>query len=273
MHLPVATALLLLAVSGCGRFSFDPTGGVGNDALPGGDSRDGVVSGHDEDGDGVPDSVDSCPHLPGAQTDTYGDGLGDLCDPHPTQNGDSRVVFATLTGTDQPFTLGSGDWVVEGDDLAQTLTYADLVLTLPTAVDSIQIEVGLSIDSIVAAPTEQRQFTMHGTQTVSDEQFYGELNEVPASLSAMEIEHFTPPSTFAPGDVTNLASGVHTGEVALTLTKDVTLHTTAFHGGWGAETYQVQAADPLYTGTQQIYMNMNGIAVHLHYVFATTWTP
>ncbi|HEY4059573.1 MAG TPA: thrombospondin type 3 repeat-containing protein [Kofleriaceae bacterium] len=260
---------LLLAVSGCGRLSFDPTGGVGNDAIPGEDG----ATGHDEDGDGVPDSVDTCPHLPGPQTDMDGDGVGDLCDPHPTQSRDSRVVFATLTDADQPFELGSGDWVVDGDDLAQTLTYADLDLTLPTAVDSIQITVGASIDTIVAGLTDQRQLTVHGTQTLSEEQFYGELNEVPSSISAMEVEHFTPPNMYMPGDVMDLATGLHTGEVTLTLTKDLTSANTKFHGGWGAETYQVQAADTLYTGTKIIYINMNGIAVHLHYIFATTWTP
>ena len=105
------------------------------------------------------------------------------------------------------------------------------------------------------------------------EQFYGELNEVPSSLSAIEIEHFTPPNMFAPADVVNLATGVHTGEVVLTLTKDLAVQNTSFHGGWGAETYQVQTADPLHTGTKVIFINMNGVAIHLHYIFATTWTP
>ncbi|HEY4177177.1 MAG TPA: thrombospondin type 3 repeat-containing protein [Kofleriaceae bacterium] len=263
---------LLLGASGCGRLSFDPTGGIGNDALPGGDASDGPT-GHDEDGDGVPDSVDTCPHLPGAQTDTDGDGIGDLCDAHPAMNIDSRVVFATLTDTDQPFEIGSGDWAVDGDDLAQTLTYADLALTLPTTTQSIQITVGVTIDSIVAGPMEQRQLTVHGTQVLAEEQFYGELNEVPPSLSAMEIEHYTPPSTYSPADMANLATGIHTGDATLRLTKDLTAHTIEFRGGWGSEIYKAAASDPLYAGTRVIYINMNGIAVHLHYIFATTWTP
>lgn len=42
----------------------------------------------DRDGDGIPDSVDNCKHqFNPDQTDSDGDGLGDVCDPTPNGNG------------------------------------------------------------------------------------------------------------------------------------------------------------------------------------------
>jgi len=49
----------------------------------------------DYDGDGILNGMDKCPLLAGLGTssDQDGDGVGDLCDPHPTQAGDCLVLF------------------------------------------------------------------------------------------------------------------------------------------------------------------------------------
>src|SRR6185312_15899950 len=57
------------------------------------DATDCAAIGPDEDGDCVPDSVDNCPATPNADQadvrETVPDGVGDACDPHPTQEGDT----------------------------------------------------------------------------------------------------------------------------------------------------------------------------------------
>src|SRR5580698_1463186 len=72
-------ALASVLVAACGRVGFD------------------AENLHDEDGDGVPDIRDNCPHLPNAdQLDSDGDGVGDVCDPEPTIPRQSIALFTPL---------------------------------------------------------------------------------------------------------------------------------------------------------------------------------
>jgi hypothetical protein len=77
----------LVLLAGCGRLAFDDT------AAP--DARICAAPvGHDEDGDGIDDSCDGCPHLSDAsQLDQDGDGVGDACDPRVAVAGDSIAFF------------------------------------------------------------------------------------------------------------------------------------------------------------------------------------
>lgn len=90
----ILLATLVLAV-GCGRFGFDDSGDAGTGVEDGGgtDSLVCVPVGHDEDGDGVDDACDVCPHLAGTQADQDGDRVGDACDPEPTLASQRIVVF------------------------------------------------------------------------------------------------------------------------------------------------------------------------------------
>ena len=87
------SALLLLAA--CGRVGFDERA-VATDAAV--DVAQCVpLTAHDEDGDGVADSCDVCPHIAGAHTDRDGDGVGDACDLQPENPRQRIVVFDPLT--------------------------------------------------------------------------------------------------------------------------------------------------------------------------------
>ena len=77
---------LVVLMLGCGcRLGFDehaasPDAGV-------------TMVAHDEDGDGVDDASDGCPHLAGTQTDRDNDGVGDACDPNPDTPIDRIAMF------------------------------------------------------------------------------------------------------------------------------------------------------------------------------------
>jgi hypothetical protein len=87
-----------LSAAGCGRLGFDGLA-AGADA----GARACVAVGHDDDGDGVDDACDFCPHIVDDQADSDGDGVGDACDPEPT-SARERIAFF------DPFTTVRPEW-------------------------------------------------------------------------------------------------------------------------------------------------------------------
>jgi hypothetical protein len=88
--------VLVVVGAGC-RFNFDELG------LP-----CAAPVGHDEDGDGVDDACDGCPHIAETQPiDRDGDGVNDPCDPSP---GSPRERIAAF----DPFVTAGAGWEVGG---------------------------------------------------------------------------------------------------------------------------------------------------------------
>jgi hypothetical protein len=106
---------------------------LGFDAVPETPGQDAVVdtvllAGHDEDGDTVDDAIDVCPHVADPQQpDGDQDGVGDACDPHPTQAID-RIVFF------DPFVGPRPEWTWTGE----TPTYSGDRLVVDTRVGARQ---------------------------------------------------------------------------------------------------------------------------------------
>jgi hypothetical protein len=99
---------LVVLLSGCGRIGFD--GLVPVDGIPG-DVTACVQTSHDEDGDGIDDGCDVCPHIADpAQADADGDRVGDVCDPEPAVARQRIVAF-------DPFVNLAG-WMVTSNEVA-----------------------------------------------------------------------------------------------------------------------------------------------------------
>lgn len=100
-------ALLALLAPACGRIDFAAVASR-DGSLDGSASAACVPTGHDEDGDGIDDACDDCPHLANPdQADRDGDGVGDVCDPHPEQPIDRIALF-------DPFTSRLPVWTFHG---------------------------------------------------------------------------------------------------------------------------------------------------------------
>lgn len=98
--------LVVLCVlhSGCGRFGFADR----PDAARGPDAFVCTPVGHDEDGDGVDDACDVCPHLVGTQADGDGDRVGDACDPEPTNPRQRIALFDPFEVLGPPWSAFGG---------------------------------------------------------------------------------------------------------------------------------------------------------------------
>jgi hypothetical protein len=116
-----------LALTACGRVGFDAT----DDAS----IQPKVCAhpyNHDEDGDGVDDACDGCPHIPDPdQIDSDGDTLDDVCDPHPLEPRDHLVLFDPFTGLGSEWTLLGPSVSVAGDKLTVDTRSGALSMLLP----------------------------------------------------------------------------------------------------------------------------------------------
>jgi hypothetical protein len=133
--------VVMLGLAACGRFGFDGTdpgadgpgpgsdGALGIDALAGvdgagtGDGTQAIClmpTQHDEDGDGLDDACDPCPHLPAGQADVDMDGVGDDCDPSTTIQ--HRIeLFDPFTGPRVEW-IDAGTMMFANDQLIMDVT-------------------------------------------------------------------------------------------------------------------------------------------------------
>ena len=159
--------VVLLALGGCGRRDFDER----IDAAVTHDATFDGVTGHDEDGDGFPDSIDPCPHVAGDLTDTDGDGVGDACDPNPTTATEHWVLFATMQAGDTAYNDITGTMQEAG--LARFV--GDNAPYLTFAIANARIDLGWEVHALVGTGQHQVAFGVdNATQPVY---YFGELNE------------------------------------------------------------------------------------------------
>ncbi len=109
----------------------------------------------DEDGDGVRNECDNCPHvrqvLAAEMLDLDGDGIGAACDPHPTSE-DRVVAFYTFAATTQsgPALLvdaNAGSWSYEGGALVAsgTTVGTDMMARLDVGLAAVTIDVDVTL--------------------------------------------------------------------------------------------------------------------------------
>jgi hypothetical protein len=237
--------LVLLVLSGCGRLDFEPRT---IDAL----------TGHDEDGDGVPDAIDRCPHVAGDNADTDNDGVGDLCDPNPTIASEHYALFATMQAGDVPFDPNSK--LVQGDDEI-TWTGTTTGLGFPQPLGTVRVELGFEIRGLVGDMQHQ---VAAGVETGSTPYYFVELNEnAGGATRAFAIVRYDGAYTTV-GGATH--SGMHPGRGHLRF--DAVLGTDAkfrAQGGWDGELYDVEGLTPGYTGGSYMRVALNGLDIALRY--------
>ena len=107
---------------------------------------------HDEDGDGVPDAFDVCPHIAGPQTDFDGDGIGDDCDPHKLDPIDERYFVSFENGSIEGLQR-DGIVAPEADSiLLGSVANQHDGIVLPILTDTATIDVGFEMIGVAYEP-------------------------------------------------------------------------------------------------------------------------
>jgi hypothetical protein len=155
-------ALAFVVALGCGRIGFDPTGqgdgGPGTDGNRFGGS--GCVAGHDEDGDGIDDCDDVCPHVSDpTQPDADHDQVGDGCDPHMQMPIDRIAFFDPFIATHAEWSYGAPP-TFASDALQVDATAAPYVAATPfsASADLDTVEIAFQPTSVVTNARVAIQF-------------------------------------------------------------------------------------------------------------------
>jgi len=244
----VRVVALLFALAACGRLDF---------AERTFDAASDTVTGHDEDGDGIPDSLDPCPHVAGTTLDTDSDGVGDDCDPNPTTPSEHWVLFATM----QPGDVGFDDssmFLQEADSLRSTNIAAPYV-TLPLG--KVRIDMGWEVHAVVGTGQHQVALGVDEDAGVTD-YYFAELNDNMGFHDAAIVQYDT--MTFMYTQIDPMDPGPFHAGVGLTrLDCDTTHHLLT---GWTGQMYTMTAATPSYQGGKGIRFALNGIDVSIDYL-------
>jgi hypothetical protein len=234
---------LLTCVVGCGRLDFGEVHAIT----------------HDEDGDGIDDAVDTCPHVAGPNTDSDGDGVGDACDPHPDTAGDHIGLFSSLEPGTNPFDDITG-FTQDPDGLRHV---GDVSLFLTRPIGSARIELGFDIVTIIG--TDQHQIAL-GVVRSADPYYFAELNDNTAgTVHDLAVLSYDGTNGYVPLASTDIPL-LHTGRGIHRLDVDATTHSYATVAGWDGELYTAMAATPQYAGGTKLHYALNGIELVLRYI-------
>lgn len=164
-------AYLGFLLAACGRIGFDGATGDPDGSIPTPDLAPCTNgTNHDEDGDGIDDGCDLCPHVfDPDQANFDRDGLGDECD---------WDLFSESVRFFDPFEEARADWMYErgssvaGGQLVLAGLAGDSYATLVEAPGLERIEVE---GELVTVAGEQRQLSLHADEPSGMRSYYCEL--------------------------------------------------------------------------------------------------
>ena len=246
-----------VVIAGCGRLDFDRVELIAADVAP---------IGHDEDGDGLGDTADPCPHVSGDDGDRDGDGVGDACDPDPAVAGDRIRVFSTLRAGDHPF-ADISPLVQEDDGLSYAGDITGLNLLLPLA--NGRFEIGFDIRALVG--TGQHQIAS-GVEAGTQPYYFTELNENVTGLKDVAVVSYDATNGYQfLGSVPH--GGMHPGAGILRFDVATSPPTFTVVAGWVGELYTATASTPEFSGGTGITVVFNGLDFVMRYVVMIDSAP
>jgi hypothetical protein len=250
---------LVVCVVACGRVDFAQH--AANDARPDATHPD-AVTGHDEDGDGVPDVVDNCPHVANAdQADTDGDGVGDECDPLPTTPTEHIAYFDPIVS--DPFQLNDAAlFTATGDAIVADGSTGAAVMILPLAIGNDLIQIGGSI--VELGDISGRQISMSSTTDITDPYDYAELFQ-DDDVHYVALSHFTG-SDYAPIQADDLGADVPTGSLVFAWSPAASTQSAALVVELGNAAFSAQTPLDVSPAGSALQVSVSKLVVQIDYI-------
>ena len=261
-------AVLLLAAC---RISFDARSDGAVDDGPTDDSNGDVAAvcrdvptGHDEDGDGVDDGCDVCPHVADQnQLDSDGDRVGEACDPEPMQPRQQIVLFDPFNGTrDAGWTetiFGPGTVSIANDQLLLTPGPNAVALHRPytAAMDHFTVRAAVPTASLTT-----NLFGIFAPQLATSSAFYCELLTIDTAYY-LKLTQQLNGGAFTTIDSTTFAMPIVGG--GGTMQFDVTPNTVACVSTWRGQTTNVSGPRPAGVVPEQLRLYADGADITVDY--------
>jgi hypothetical protein len=255
----------LVVAAGCGRVGFvllpDAGSAIAACATP---------RGHDEDGDGIDDGCDVCPHVPDpAQLDSDGDGVGDACDPEPANPRQYFALFATMQPGDQPFapgTVGGGTWTQNADSIRYDgIAYGGLVM--PLVFGNAVYAMGFDIHGTVGIPQYELVLSL---DPGPGPYVLGGLNHFAGdTVGHVQVGHYD--GTNYLNDITQvLAMDIHPGSFVLAVT-GIDSTSLAVDASWPGEPYHLEAPESAFVSGTKIQLDDNKVDADVLWVCVIAW--
>ena len=244
--MPIGVVIATLA--GCGRVGFDPLGDQ--------------ATGHDEDGDGVPDSVDVCPFLDDDQRDQDDDGVGDACDPEPVVRRQRIALFLAMTADDPVIPRQVGTWRIRDDSWETTgIPYSDLEVDVPLV--SAEIYAGLDV---IAHPAFPQQIGIDAGDFDGMPYYYGEVYRNDAGGNGFTgLSHYDGGTSYSPVNHKPLTTPFPIGSTTVHLTVEAVNPQMAFSSDL-VQVQPVSSSTPLFTGASSFAVTVQSSIVAVRYM-------
>lgn len=239
---------------GCGRVGFDSRRAGGD-----GPMHACTPVGHDEDGDGVDDACDDCPHLADpAQIDSDGDGVGDVCDPEPAMPRQQIVVFDPFTTLGAQWQASSGT-TVSGDRLFLDGQNGSSIVTLTLAPHHDLFEIHGTTG--IKGPANQALLGLFVGAKTGPGTYYCELFD--DTNTVLQFTYTLDGSNYMHGASTPATNRLASGDG--TFSYDVSPTTAHCASTWHGEPLSVTAAVPAGIPAEVVQIYAEGVDLHVDY--------